>query len=352
MKLLKEWGRTVVSIAVCAVLVLAGCFQLQSQLAVWDTIEDSLEESMPDQFLMKKNGVQLLPDVKPSIKSVSPDAKFGPGAKVFQGGRMTMLANQSASQMMSFILESKGGSMIVVDGGTPDDAGHLADTLRAKGGHVRAWFITHPHSDHVGALTEILNNPDSGITIDNIYYSFTDLDWYHQNEEYRADMVEKAVQALQTLPADKLHGDIVKGQVITVDDVTVTVMNLPYLYEHNSINNSSVAYKVLMDGKTILFLGDLGAEAGNQLLADCGAEALKADVVQMAHHGQYGVTKEVYEAIRPEICMWPTPGWLWDNDNGGGPGSGPWFTHETIQWVRELGVVSNYCIKDGDQIVE
>ena len=79
-----------------------------------------------------------------------------------------MLANQSASQMMSFILESKGGSLIVVDGGTPDDAGHLLETLRAKGGHVRAWFITHPHSDHVGALTEILNNPESGITIDQL----------------------------------------------------------------------------------------------------------------------------------------------------------------------------------------
>lgn len=352
MKFLREWGRTAAGIVISAALILAGCQQLQSQLTVWETADSAMEEPEPDQYLMHKNGIRLLPDVKPSIKSVSPDSRFGPGAKVFQGGRITMLANQSASQMMSFVLESKGGSLIVVDGGTPDDAGHLLETLRAKGGHVRAWFITHPHSDHVGALTEILNNPESGITIDQLYYSFTDMDWYHLNEQYRADMVDKAVQAFQTLPEDKLHGDITKGQVITVDDVTVTVMNTPYLYEHNSINNSSVAYKFLMEGKSILFLGDMGAEAGNQLLADWGPEALKADIVQMAHHGQYGVAREVYEAIRPEICMWPTPGWLWDNDNGGGPGSGPWFTHETIQWVREMGVVSNYCIKDGDQVVE
>lgn len=352
MKIFKEWGRTAAGILICAAFVLAGCGQLQNQLAVWDMIEDTTEGGASEQLLMKKNGLQLLPEVKPSIRSVSPDSQYGPGAKVFQGGRLTMLANQSASQMMSFILENKEGSVVVIDGGTPDDAGYLVDTLRAKGGHVKAWFITHPHSDHVGALTEILNNPESGITIDNLYYSFADLDWYHQNEEYRADMVEKAAAAFAKLPEDRLHGDITKGQVITVDDVTVTVMNLPYLYEHNSINNSSVVYRFVMDGKSMLFLGDLGIEAGNQLLADCGAEALKSDIVQMAHHGQYGVTKEVYEAIRPDICMWPTPGWLWDNDNGNGPGSGPWFTHETIQWVRELGVVSNYCIKDGDQILE
>ena len=348
MKFFREWGRTAAGIVICAALIMAGCHQLQTQLAVWE----AAGEPTPDQLLIRKNGMNLLPEVKPSIKSVSPDSKFGPGAKIFQGGRITMLSNQSSSQMMSFILETREGGVIVVDGGTPGDAGHLADTLRSKGGHVKAWFITHPHSDHVGALTEILNDPGSGITIDQLYYSFTGMDWYHLNEEYRADMVEKALDAFQKLPADRLHGDITKGQVITIDSVTVTVMNDPYLYEHNSINNSSVAYKVLMDGKTILFLGDMGEEAGNQLLADVGAEALKADVVQMAHHGQYGVTREVYEAIRPQICMWPTPGWLWDNDNGGGPGSGPWFTQDTIRWVRELGVVTNYCIKDGDQVIE
>ena len=47
----------------------------------------------------------------------------------------------------------------------------------------------------------------------------------------------------------------------------------------------------------------------------------------------------------------PLAEWLWDNDNGGGIGSGDWKTLETRQWMEELGVRVNYCIKDGDQII-
>lgn len=352
MKFLKEWGRTMASILLCGAFVLAGCQHVKNQLVIWDAAEDAIKGQEKEPLLIRKAGIAFPGVVSPSIKSESLDSKYGPGAKLFNGSKLTMLSNQSASQMMSFILEDKQGNVIVVDGGTAADTDHLIKTLHSKGGHVKAWFITHPHSDHVGALTEILKNPANGITVDDLYFSFAGQDWYHANEEYRADMVEKAVEAFQMLPAERIHGDITKGQVISVGEVTVTVMNQPYLYGHNSINNSSVAYKMVMDGKTILFLGDMGEEAGAQLLADYGADGLKADIVQMAHHGQYGVSKEVYAAISPEVCMWPTPGWLWNNDNGGGPGSGPWFTQETIQWMSDLGVVSNYCIKDGDQVME
>ena len=61
---------------------------------------------------------------------------------------------------------------------------------------------------------------------------------------------------------------------------------------------------------------------------------------------------EVYKALRPSVALWPTPQWLWDNDNGGGSGSGIWLTQETKNWMVRLGVNANYCIKDGDQVIE
>ena len=70
--------------------------------------------------------------------------------------------------------------------------------------------------------------------------------------------------------------------------------------------------------------------AGRKLLKRWGGTGeLNADIVQMAHHGEGGAEKEVYEEIRPHICIWPTPSWLWDNNlNGQGIGSGPWSTLE------------------------
>ena len=90
------------------------------------------------------------------------------------------------------------------------------------------------------------------------------------------------------------------------------------------VNNSSVAYMVSLNGTNTVFLGDLALAGGNQLLSDVDLRALDCDIVQMAHHGQNGVGYEVYKALKPEICLWPTPQWLWDNDSGSGGGSGNW----------------------------
>ena len=129
-------------------------------------------------------------------------------------------------------------------------------------------------------------------------------------------------------------------------------MNDIYLLEEASVNNSSMVVKFYMGGKSIIALGDMGPDGGRKLLADNGAGQLKSDIVQMAHHGQYGVEKDVYAAIAPDICLWPTPGWLWNNDEGRGTGSGDWYTLETRGWMDELGVKHHYSVKDGDWVLQ
>lgn len=68
----------------------------------------------------------------------------------------------------------------------------------------------------------------------------------------------------------------------------------------------------------------------------------------MAHHGQQGVDQDAYALIAPTTCLWPSPAWLWNNDNGGGVGSGPWGTLTTRAWMDSLGVKDNRSLKDGD----
>ena len=108
-----------------------------------------------------------------------------------------------------------------------------------------------------------------------------------------------------------------------------------------------------MGGKRLLFLGDLGVEGGNRLLNEYrnNPGELRADIVQMAHHGQSGVDRNVYEAVRPTICLWCAPAWLWNNDNGGGVNSGNWKTLEVRNWMRQLGAKTHVVAKDGDQVL-
>ena len=99
--------------------------------------------------------------------------------------------------------------------------------------------------------------------------------------------------------------------------------------------------------KTILILGDTGVKSSEKLL-NTQKDKLKSDMVQMAHHGQSGATKELYEEIKPETCLWACPEWLWDNDPGTGYNTGKWKTIETRQWMEEFEVKNNYIAKDGD----
>lgn len=281
---------------------------------------------------------------------VGPSLNIGPGGKIFNGGSLSLLADYDNRQMLSMVLQDKNGSLVVIDGGWDIDADHLSDVIRSKGGHVSAWFVTHPHSDHVGALVKILNNPDRKITIDNVYYSLADQSWYDKVESSRSLLVTELRSALSTLPAASLH-TVKKGDEIQVGSIKAKVLNNPYLLDVTSVNNSSVAYKFFLNNVSILVLGDMGPEAGKLLLEETSAADLKSDIVQMSHHGQYGVSREVYAAIKPQIALWPCPLWLWNNDNGSGIGSGDWKTLETRKWMEELGVKVNYCIKDGDQTI-
>ena len=66
---------------------------------------------------------------------------------------------------------------------------------------------------------------------------------------------------------------------------------------------------------------------------------------------QRGVEEELYQEISPEVCLWPTPDWLWDNVQDGVAGAGSYKTPIVRGWMVTLGVKKNLCVKDGDQIL-
>lgn len=278
----------------------------------------------------------------------------GPSDKVFQGSTLNLLSNSAGRQMLSMVMKAADGSLIVIDGGWAMDASQLTKVLQDNGGRVSAWFLTHPHDDHVGAFIDIVNTPNSPIAIDNVYYALAEQSWYDTREPSRSGTVQQLRDALSKFPAEKLHnmmGKNEKGQKIQIGAVTAEFMNNIYLLEETSVNNSSMVIKFVIDGVSIMVLGDLGPEGGSRLLAESTPEELKSDIVQMAHHGQYGVEKDVYAAINPRICLWPTPRWLWNNDVGKGVNTGPWLTLETRRWMDELGVDVHYGSKDGDWLI-
>lgn len=268
-----------------------------------------------------------------------------------EGTVLTMLASEGKAQMLSVLIQSDEGKLVVIDGGWESDGDRLLEKIQEKGGSVDAWLITHPHADHTGALYHILRNRSDEVDINKIYYSFAPAAWYKEVEPDEASVAVNLLEEFEKLPEDMLCGDIGKNDTINVDNLRITVMNDRYTLDIDPVNNSSIVYKLETCGKKILFLGDLSYDGGARLVRE-GGDSIKADIVQMAHHGQNGIGQSAYETISPKICLWPTPQWLWDNDNGNGYNSGLWHTLATRRWMEGIGVEENYCTKDGDIVLQ
>ena len=257
---------------------------------------------------------------------------------------VTQFESQLASSM-GYMIETKNNEIIMIDGGLPEDSEHIEDAILAKGGIVEAWFITHAHDGHYGALLEII---ESGkVQINNIYASFNSAEWY---ETYDNDNYISIKHMLDVLDSEEVRNTVHAvslRQEIHVDNLFFKILkaNSPE-QTINAGNNQSIVIKVSNNIKSMIFLGDLGSEYEEEFLLN-NLDEIEADAVQVAHHGQAGVSDRIYNAINPKICFWPIPDWIWSNNPVDGSSTGSWKILETREWIEKIGA-ENYVAKDGD----
>ena len=265
------------------------------------------------------------------------------------------LKDNGDTQSMGYIIKTKDNHIIVVDGGRENDKDYLVERIKQYGNNVNYWFITHPHGDHVGALYQILVDDNCDIKIDNLYYHFNDLPWYQQVEEERFPDTEKYINAINSSSKISNKVDCKKGDVFSMDNLECKILrvgNMDANDENFTVNDSSMVFKFteIVIGESIIFLGDANSEASKELLETC-PDDLSSYAVQMAHHGQNGVTEDVYKKIDPKVCFFNSPEWLYNNDSGSGYNSGNFKTLEVRDWVSSMEAES-YVAYKGDLTIK
>jgi beta-lactamase superfamily II metal-dependent hydrolase len=250
----------------------------------------------------------------------------------------------------SYIILTYNGKVVVMDGGFKEETPYLRGFLAALGNEVEAWFVSHPHGDHVGALTEILKSPQ-GIVVKKIYhseYSQTFIDLEPQNAEaprafYEALAASGVSATNYSTPGAQFGIDGVNFKILAVTNENIRV---------NPYNNSNLVVRVWDEKKSILFLGDLGLEGGDLLLNGAYRKDLDCDYMQMAHHGQNGVSKDFYRTVKFSACLWPTPSWVYNNDAGKGFNTHVFETVEIRELMKEIGITEHYVSCEGLHKIE
>ena len=248
--------------------------------------------------------------------------------------------------MNCYIIKTENGKLIVIDGGgrysDESTKGYLCNELKKISGKdeiiIEAWFLTHIHDDHITEYILASQNESVKITVKNTYFNFASHDFYKNAEDGRFEHLYPSIsQAYNRFSGDgafeKAHGKTVfEGDSFEIDNLKFDILCVCNDEENETrINDTSIVFRVTVDGQTILFLGDSNINQGNKLLKKYG-KSIHSDIVQMAHHGQNGVSEEVYATISPTLCMWPSPDWVFDNTFG------HLQTFETRKWITNLGV--------------
>lgn len=257
--------------------------------------------------------------------------------------QMLTATNQALTQMQGFLI-TDGEFVAAIDGGNSGDYQHLYEELLkiSPDGHVDAWFITHLHDDHYAALYELLRY--GMVTIDTLYYSFPPGgSTFEEGVQFRLE--------------DGMVGEVVKigeGDCFSYGKMIFKTLNDAYFGSSNYMNDASVVIKLETPGENVLFLGDLGVRGDDYLLNPTFVEEISdCAIVQMAHHGQNGTTQKFYQACSSmKIALYCAPKWLYNNDAGGGIGSGEWNTLHVRQWLRDMDVGIGYYLDGTDLILK
>ena len=258
-----------------------------------------------------------------------------------------MLPSSSDTICNSFIITTQNGGLIVIDGGFRTETPYFLQSLKLISGenkpHVDAWFLSHPHDDHVSVFFDMIENRREEFDVGTVYFNFPSRQYLAAEDLSSAGTMDWFYRVLP-LFADRAR-IASEGDVINLRCARFRVLHSQNCaVKANRPNNASLVFRMELGGKSVIFTGDCGVESGKEILDRYSCSGLlKCDICQMAHHGQNGCDRDFYEAVSPEICLWPTPSWVWSNCDG----KGELKTLEVRGWIDEMGITQNLVSKDG-----
>lgn len=229
-----------------------------------------------------------------------------------EGWKVTQFGEADREQENCYVITT-GTGLVILDGGCEYEVPKLREIIARYGNQVEAWFLSHPHPDHINAFLEIYNEP-KGITIDHIYTA------EHPSIEKMRERASwddfSAAERFYNMdiPLEYLHtGD----ELEVLGGLKVKVLSA-YGEEVNNLskdlmNDGALMLKVSGKRDSMLFCTDVGKSLTNYLVETYG-EQLKSDYVQMGHHGNGGPDKAFYQMVNPKGAFFDAPAWIMQND--------------------------------------
>lgn len=181
---------------------------------------------------------------------------------------------------------------VLIDAGENGKGETVLNYLREQNIEMLDYVIgTHPHSDHIGGLDEVMRKMGVGTLMmprvpDGIVPTTKTYEDVLQTAADKGLKI-KAAKAGETL-------DIAAG-------VTLTVLGPVQAYD--DLNNLSIVCKLTYGNTSFLFTGDAEQEAEADIVAQY-PDLLDSDVLKMGHHGSSTSSSRLFfQAVSPQCAV-------------------------------------------------
>lgn len=152
-------------------------------------------------------------------------------------------------------------------------------------------IITHPHADHVGAMSEILNR----FGAETFIMPSIDND-IAPKEEYYSDLLSTVNKTCDNVLSIKDFSSF------SIGDISLEIF--PPLSKSKELNNMSLVIKASYKDASFVITGDCTTKEENQIIESFGEEKLKCNVLKVGHHGsEYATGENWLNALKPDICV-------------------------------------------------
>lgn len=190
-------------------------------------------------------------------------------------------------QADSILITTPDNKVMLIDAGNAADSDTVANYLKSRGiSKIDVLIGTHPHEDHVGGMTTVVNNFD----IEKIYMP-------------KVTTTTQAFENLITAISDKGLSvtEPVPGTTFSLGDAQFTIL-APNNSSYEDLNNYSVVLRMTYGSNSFLFTGDAEGLSENEMLA--GGYTLSADVLKVGHHGSNSSTSTAFlNAVNPKYAV-------------------------------------------------
>ncbi|MDD6703387.1 MAG: ComEC/Rec2 family competence protein [Clostridiaceae bacterium] len=207
---------------------------------------------------------------------------------------------QSESNMMyvDFIDVGQGNctlvhmddTAILVDSGEVGAAQTVISYIKNLGiDELDCVLVTHPHSDHMGAMTKILYE----FEIKDLIMPEIPEDIIPTNSTYEKFLTAVSDNAENVIPAEA-------GMTYSYGEMNLEI--LAPLHGYDNLNDMSAVSRVSFGETSVMFMGDASTAVENDLLKT--GKDFSADIINIGHHGSKTASSQKWlEAVNPGFAV-------------------------------------------------